>query len=298
MKPDRTTFLGGTDVSALVGVNPYKTAHSLYLEKIGELPDAGETEPMRWGKLLEPIVASEFASATGLSIEKAEFVRDAEHAFLGASPDYYVESDGILEVKTSGNRHMWGPDGSADAPEHCVAQAVWYAGLTGRTGQIWIAALLGGQEMRVFRLPWDPGLYARMRNEAVRFWKEHVEPRVPPKMTQAELIAALEREEPDGTTVEGTEAHAGMIARLLEIKAEMADLEQEKESLEAAIKEAVGTASVLRACGYEAVWSKGRSVSSVDWKGVAMELSPSPELVGLYTRRGTTRRVFTLRRIQ
>ena len=53
----RTQGIGGSDVSIIAGINPFKSAHQLWLEKTGQMePEEGDTEYTHFGTLLEPIV--------------------------------------------------------------------------------------------------------------------------------------------------------------------------------------------------------------------------------------------------
>ena len=57
----RTQGIGGSDVSILAGINPFKSVHQLWLEKTGQVePEEGDTEYTHFGTLLEPIVKKEF----------------------------------------------------------------------------------------------------------------------------------------------------------------------------------------------------------------------------------------------
>ena len=63
---DRRKGIGGSDVATILGLNQYKSAYQLWLEKTGqvELKDT-ESEPAYWGNVLEEVVAKEFQERTG-----------------------------------------------------------------------------------------------------------------------------------------------------------------------------------------------------------------------------------------
>lgn len=63
---DRCKGIGGLDVVTILGLNQYKLAYQLWLEKIcqNELKDI-EHEPAYWGNILEEVVAKEFQERTG-----------------------------------------------------------------------------------------------------------------------------------------------------------------------------------------------------------------------------------------
>ena len=66
----RARGIGGSDVGAICGVSPFTSARQIYLNKTGQFPDAlkpgdAAQERMRFGHLLEPVVAEEYAARTG-----------------------------------------------------------------------------------------------------------------------------------------------------------------------------------------------------------------------------------------
>lgn len=50
----RTQGIGGSDVSILAGINPFKSVHQLWLEKTGQVKlEEGDTEYTHFGTLLD-----------------------------------------------------------------------------------------------------------------------------------------------------------------------------------------------------------------------------------------------------
>jgi len=60
--------IGGSDIPAIIGVNPYKTAYQLWLEKTGQVPPVQDNKYMRAGRKLEQVVADFFAEETNAKI--------------------------------------------------------------------------------------------------------------------------------------------------------------------------------------------------------------------------------------
>src|SRR5690606_28440496 len=56
----RRKGIGGSEIAAIAGLSPFETPLSVYLRKIGELPDKEETEAMYWGSVLENVIAEEY----------------------------------------------------------------------------------------------------------------------------------------------------------------------------------------------------------------------------------------------
>ena len=67
----RTQGIGGSDVSIIAGINPYKSIYQLWLEKTGQIePEQTDSEFAHFGTLLEPIVRKEFMERTGLKVRQ------------------------------------------------------------------------------------------------------------------------------------------------------------------------------------------------------------------------------------
>ena len=57
----RTMGIGGSDVAVIAGINHYKSAYQLWLEKTGQTePAESENEYTHFGTVLEPVIRKEF----------------------------------------------------------------------------------------------------------------------------------------------------------------------------------------------------------------------------------------------
>ena len=75
----RTQGIGGSDVSILAGINPFKSVHQLWLEKTGQVElEEGDTEYTHFGTLLEPIVRKEFTARTGIKVRQKHMILQSE----------------------------------------------------------------------------------------------------------------------------------------------------------------------------------------------------------------------------
>ena len=75
----RTKGIGGSDVSIIAGINPYKSVYQLWLEKTGKLmPEQTDSEFAHFGTLLEPVVRKEFMERTGLKVRKRFMILQSE----------------------------------------------------------------------------------------------------------------------------------------------------------------------------------------------------------------------------
>ena len=106
----RQTGLGGSDIAAALGVSPWKTPVELWMEKTGQkTDDAGNPLLLDIGSALEDLVAKNYETKTGRSVERYPYtLKDGalvgnvdrliipigkEHAADGET----ILTDGILE---------------------------------------------------------------------------------------------------------------------------------------------------------------------------------------------------------
>ena len=76
---ERMAGIGGSDAAAVMGLSKWKTPLDVFLEKRGEIAtDFVDSEPMKWGRLLEPVVRQEYAERSGevVRLVPNEIVRD------------------------------------------------------------------------------------------------------------------------------------------------------------------------------------------------------------------------------
>jgi putative phage-type endonuclease len=155
----RRDKIGGSDAAAACGVDPYRSRVMLWAEKTGRVTRA-ETEAMRWGKLLEPVVFAEL-ERQGFDVMPAPDVEWAQDGlpWLVGHPDGFVDLDGqrcVLEIKTSNvfAGHDWTSD--AGAPLSYLVQVHHYMAVTECPAAL-LACLVGGQrlELREVRLDVD-----------------------------------------------------------------------------------------------------------------------------------------------
>ena len=83
----RRRGIGGSDVAAILGVSPFRTARDIYYDKLGVVavePDESNWVPLEVGNLLEDLVARIFQKKTGYRIFKIKkMFYHPKHQFIG-----------------------------------------------------------------------------------------------------------------------------------------------------------------------------------------------------------------------
>lgn len=182
----RRTGIGSSDAATAVGLNPYQSQLELWMQKTGKadlLPAVDpndDSSPMFWGTLLEPIVAAHYTKRTGNKVRRVNAVlQHPKHPWMLANVDREVAGSSkvqILECKTAGihGARLW-KDG---VPEYVQLQVMHQLAVTGYKAAD-VAVLIGGQELRIFRIERDEALIARLIEMEHAFWSM-VESQTPP----------------------------------------------------------------------------------------------------------------------
>ena len=83
----RQQGIGSSDAAVAVGLSPYKSPLTLWLEKTQrkEAEDLSEKDAVIWGTVLEPVLARVYAERTRAKVRRVNAVlQHAEHPFMHA----------------------------------------------------------------------------------------------------------------------------------------------------------------------------------------------------------------------
>lgn len=303
---DRTKYMGGGDVPALLGIAPptwrRNSPVALYYDKITPRAE-GETDfsgVLRRGKRWESVVdemLTEELTARGHRVQIVGGNRrltDAEHPFFRAEIDREILLDDDprpwnLELKTVHpfKERDWGESDTDEAPDHALAQLLWGLGVTQREHGI-VAALFGADKLKVYPIETpDPLVISAIRQKAFTFWTEHVLKRVPPTPLFLADMGLLHPVEGDGLLPLAADAElTETLLRLRAIDREMKARQAEFDALEFSVKRAMGATAEVTVDGKVAVTWKQRKFAYLDERGLK---KAHPRIHKEFFRRGTTR---------
>ena len=270
-QPDRSTYIGGSDAAAILGVSPWQTRYQLWAQKTGlisEQIDPAKEKIFARGKRLEPVVLQMFEDETGLKVDhRNRRFQDLEFPFLAAEIDGETGNANI-DAKTAQPfaRHLWGEPGGDEIPIYYAAQFMHGLMVTGRD-VCHVAALIGLDDFRVFRIERDDDLVAVMRKKELEFW-ELVQSQTPPDIETAE-DALLAWPESQGVPVEVPTEIAGYVANLKDVKAAIKDLEKKEEALKDAILPHFGGAERMECMGHLLATWKSQDAKRLDQKALS-----------------------------
>jgi putative phage-type endonuclease len=235
----RRTGIGASDAAAALGVSIWQSPYGLWLEKLGQGEIREETEPMKWGRLLEPIIAAEYSRRTGWTIEYSPpMMRHQVHAFMIAHLDGRVDANRILEIKTARDGRGWGEAGTDAVPLSYLTQAHHAMYVSGAT-VCDVATLIAGNDFRIYEVHKDDDIARQIVEREAEFWR-HVERREPPDPVNLhDAVARWGRLFIEGA-VEAYRFELDAIESLRRIREERKMLDEAEEQAKLVVMQALG----------------------------------------------------------
>lgn len=266
---ERNSGVGGSDAAAAVNLSPWKSPFRLWQEKVGEIqPDFDpDNDYIRFGNLLEDIVADEFARRRGLKVQRVNStLKHPNHSFMLAHIDRrVVGSREGLECKTASLRMAkeWGEEDTDEVPAEYLAQSAHYMAVTGYT--VWnVAVLIAGNDFRMYRIERDEDLIESLITREREFWR-CVETRIPPEPTTIEDAFSLWPQD-NGKSIATTPEISADVVQLHQLKATAKATEESIDTVGLRIRSYMADATtLLQSSGGKpiATW-KTQSASRVD----------------------------------
>lgn len=246
---ERQNGIGASEVASVLGLpEAYETPLQVYARKVAfELPNDEPTEAMEWGNKLEPLIAEAYHERTGVPIVETQVF--ARAGFLFATLDGIDAHGQIVEFKTISERRSneLGEDDSNEVPYPWILQAHQQMVVVNKTfagDSVVIAALVGGNRFRTFRVEWNERLWEKVEPALRRFW-DQVEARTPPPAKFAEDARALTKifGECHGFEVYGNDVQ-DLADRWNQLGTEISAANKERDLLKAQLLEQLGNNQV------------------------------------------------------
>lgn len=240
----RRKYLGASEVPAVCGLDPFKTAADIWAHKKG-YAELTTSAPAEIGHLLEPVLLEEYGRRYGVKVERpATIVR----GYRAATPDGLVPGKS-LQVKVVGYHmaHHWF-DG---VPDYVQAQVQAEMSLACVPEAVVIVLL--GTQLDFISVPRDDAAIAAIDRICARFWQRYVvgddQPDIRHSRNAADILrkmhpkhAGMRPAVPEFVTMAERHAELGHIA---------AEAKRERDDLAVSMKLAIGDGA-----GFE--WESGR----------------------------------------
>ncbi|MFJ7976503.1 YqaJ viral recombinase family protein [Peribacillus sp. NPDC096379] len=180
---ERTKGIDGSDAGIILGLNKYRTAFELWLEKTGQVtPQEIDNEAIYWGNEMENVVAKEFEKRTDKKVRRTNFMYShPEYPFIKANLDRLVIGESaLLECKTASAYLAKGWE-SDEIPATYLVQVQHYLGVTDKE-KGYIAVLVGGNKFIWKEVERDEELINMIIFAEKHFWEHHVLQGIPPEL--------------------------------------------------------------------------------------------------------------------
>lgn len=195
----RQESVGGSDVPAILGLSPFKSAADVYIEKTQQMVQI-DNAAIEAGHMLEPAVIdwaitkikeSEF-SWSSMNVRRTKVLVSSEGLEISAHANldfmFIAQPHGrqVIEAKTTGLSKYWGSEGTDEVPDYILAQCLWQA-IVADIHMIHVAVLIGDRGFQLKTFVIDPEDYEEEIEEIVnrvgRFWQKNVLEGVAPTET-------------------------------------------------------------------------------------------------------------------
>lgn len=170
---ERKNSLGGSDAAAAMGISPWKTPLTLWLEKRGEIPlaDLSDNDAVLFGTLAEDAVAKMVEIRTGWKLRRNNrTLKHPEYSWMTAHLDReIVGEDTIVEIKTASS-YASGDWENDEVPLHYTAQLVHYLAVTGKSKAV-ICCMVGNSKLVIKTILRDESAINTLIEAEKRFWE-------------------------------------------------------------------------------------------------------------------------------
>lgn len=282
---ERTTYLGGTDIAAIVKRNKYKTPYDVFDEKVNRnFGTAGRYAEL--GLVMEWLIDKWVFEETGQEPIAQGMMRHPEYPFLAVNVDRYLGDMAVGEYKTYGDTTMaeWGPEPDGPVPLHYEVQCQMQMGITGRHYCQLYAVHRDKLTLKAYVVEFDPDFYALLVAAGVRYWQTYIETKTAPPLTRKDTGHIIELfPEPFGEAV-STAQDDEMIGRAIEIQRITKPLDKELKEIKDEIKLRYGSVKTVKSL-YGPVSLQRGSTTTTNVPRLAAHCGISPERVAEFTTR-------------
>jgi putative phage-type endonuclease len=285
----RQVGIGGSEASAIAGLNPWKSAVQVYLEKTEE--DLKEIKSLRMelGNRLEGLVAELFTEETGLKVRNVNgILHNEKYPFAIANIDRAIVGEkAFLECKTTNSYAS--KEWEEGVPQHYEIQCLHYMAITGAT-HCYIAALIGNEKFVWHKIERDEETIEHLMSIEKEFWESNILKNEIPLPDGSDaysdyLKKKYERANGETTDLMFMSDKETKLSRYDEIVESIKGLETEKKTIEQEFQKHMEEFEIAKLGDRKITW-KTSSRNTIDAKKLKAEM---PEIAEKYTKTSTSR---------
>lgn len=293
----RKKGIGGSDAGAICGLNPYRSAIDVFVDKTKEDVDEADNEAMRVGRDLEEYVAQRFCEVTGKKIHRVNAMMQSEnYPWMLANVDRKISSENAyLECKTA-NAYKASEWADGKCPESYEIQCHHYMAVTGADA-VYLACLIMGIDFVIVKIERDESIINDLIKIESEFWNEHVLKCVmpPPDGSEAakEVISEIYSSTCEGDIDMSDDVEK--LNRLDELDELIGNLKTEQEQLKQELMVRMGEFETGYINDRKITWKMQNGRTTIDGKRLREEC---PEIYDEYSKTGTPFRVFKIAKLK
>lgn len=292
---ERRNTIGGSEAAAIVGVDPWNSAYTLWHKKKGYTEEVATSLAAEFGKFAEEFVAQKFEQETGKKVRRENaIIRNPDYPFAHANIDRRIIGENAgLECKTTSALNLKRFK-NGEYPERYYVQCVHYMMVCG-FDRMYLACLIGNNQFRIFAIERDEAEIKALAAQEKAFY-ELLQGDTPPEITAMECdsntVNSLHPTAAGGEI--GLYGRDSVFVELVDLNAQKKALEDEIERLTNVLKADLGDAEAGSTENWRCTWGNAVKTSYDTRKLFAEhpEIDPSP-----YTKI-TTYRVFKYKAIE
>lgn len=283
----RKKYIGSSDAPAILGVDPHRSAYDVWLEKTGQADGFEGNADTDRGNLLEPVLLAWAENKLSAALLRDQFIVHEDGVLAancdGIQPKIHVgplppplTEPFVVEAKTGTNADEWGEPGSDEVPDRVLIQThhqMYVAGPDYRVA--WVPVLLpvfGRFDFRLYKVERNDELADVVAQRGVMFWREHVEPRIPPNgcLPSLEVLKRVRRE-PNKSVPVADELVDRLIVARADMKQAADEVEAAQVALLTALADAEGGTYSRGVCTYLETKRKGYTVEPSTFRSLKIK---------------------------
>lgn len=285
----RQNGIGGSDASCIAGLNPWKSAIQLYMDKKEEDPQETKSLRMELGNRLEGLVAELFTEETGLKVRNVNgILKNDKYPFAMANIDRAIVGEkAFLECKTTNSYAL--KEWEEGVPDYYEIQCLHYMAITGAT-HCYIAALIGNSDFVWHKIERDQETIDYLMKIEQDFWENNILKDIVPMPDGSDAYSEYLKKKYDKSNGQTIELHllengVDKLNRYDEIVANIKTLESEKKLIEQEIQFHMEEFEVAKIGDRKVTW-KTSSRNTIDSKKLKSEM---PDIAQQYMKTSTSR---------
>jgi putative phage-type endonuclease len=287
----RRTGLGATDAAVVAGRSKFASPFDKYQEIRGTSAPKIATDAMKWGMLLQPVIAKAWGEEMGVKVRGntwTYFHPDDPRIFSHYDADVVGRPE-IVEVKTASAyaQREWGEEGTDQIPEGYLLQCQHEIMCRPGIERCHVAVLIGGQKLKKYVVDRDDELIRNLLTIETAFLDRALAG-IPPEIDGSDGATAYLAErfpKDDGNVIELPESLEAEAVAYLAVLAEEKDVAGRKALIGNLLRNRLEASAGAVGKDVRIVYKAQKDREVVAWEAVARHLmgTPDPLLVAKHT---------------